>query len=141
MGKDVIQILDLIKVYSDRTVVDIPNLTINLGSIVSVMGNNGAGKTTLFRLILDLVLADRGSVSIKGQDVRRNDQWKKILASYLDESYLINYLTPEEYFYFIGKLQGFSRERIDEKLIFYASFFNDEILGIFVIFPRETNKK
>lgn len=129
IGKEALQIFDIVKIYSDKKVVNIPELTIDSGRIVSLMGNNGAGKTTLFRLILDLVSKDNGVVFIRGLRVAGNDHWKKYIASYLGENYLIDYLTPEEYFYFIGKLRGFSKAYVNEKLNFYSGFFNHEILG------------
>ena len=56
-----ITVNNLVKTYNKKIAVDIPNLEIGNG-IVGLVGNNGAGKTTLFRLILDLVKADRGEV-------------------------------------------------------------------------------
>jgi ABC-2 type transport system ATP-binding protein len=43
---------------------------------------------------------------------------------------LIGYLTPEEYFYFIGDLRGQNKADIDALLEKYEEFFNGEILKI-----------
>jgi ABC-2 type transport system ATP-binding protein len=101
-----IQINDLIKSYQAIPVVDVPNLLIQKGETIGLVGNNGAGKTTLFRLILDLIRPDSGAVLSKGQNVAETESWKYYTASFLDEGFLIEYLTPEEYFYFIGSLHG-----------------------------------
>src|ERR1700755_2921372 len=108
-----IQVKDLKKVYSGVIVVNIPDLEISQGESVGLVGNNGAGKTTLFRMILDLIRADSGEVTSKGELVAGGENWKNYTASYLDEGFLIDYLTPEEYFYFIGGLYGKNRTDVD----------------------------
>src|ERR1043165_1388813 len=101
-----IRVNDLGKAYAGNIVVDITELEINPGEIVGLVGNNGAGKTTFFRLLLDLVKADSGEVSSKGKNVATTEEWKQYTAAYLDEGFLIDYLTPEEYFYLVGKLNN-----------------------------------
>mgnify|MGYP000238468107 CR=1 FL=1 len=71
-----------------------------------VLGPNGAGKTTMFRCILDLIQPKSGIVKLKDFIVSNNEEWKEYTGSYLDEHFLIDFLTPEEYFYFIGELRG-----------------------------------
>jgi len=124
-----IEIRDLKKSYNGVTVVDIPSLSIGAGESIGLVGNNGAGKTTLFRIILDLIRKDSGEVMSKGQNVAETDSWKDYTGSYLDEGFLIDYLTPEEYFYYIGSLYQISRSDVDLKLEVYSDFFNEEILG------------
>lgn len=103
-----IEIQGLKKVYKGDTVVDIDQLTIGNNESFGLVGNNGAGKTTLFRMMLDLVKPSAGSVSIDGKSVQGNDDWKKYVGSFLDEGFLIPYLTPDEYFRFVGNLHGYS---------------------------------
>jgi ABC-2 type transport system ATP-binding protein len=122
-----ITVNNLVKTYNKKIAVDIPNLEIGNG-IVGLVGNNGAGKTTLFRLILDLVKADRGEVFSNEKDVAKNEDWKGYTAAYIDEGFLIPYLTPEEYFYFVGKLHNLSRADVDEFLAGFTTFFDGSIL-------------
>ena len=124
----IIEINKLYKTYSGRTVVNIDQLTINAGETVGVVGNNGAGKTTLFRMLLDLIRPDAGEIVSKGVNVAENDQWKQYTASFLDEGFLIDYLTPEEYFLFIGSLHQMSTVDVIDHLEKYKEFFNGEIL-------------
>ncbi|MDB5119236.1 MAG: ATP-binding protein [Sphingobacteriales bacterium] len=124
-----IEIQNLKKIYAGVTVVNIPQLSISKGEMVGLVGNNGAGKTTLFRLMLDLIRPDTGAVLSKQKNVAQNDQWKDYSASYLDEGFLIDYLTPEEYFYFIGGLYNQSKAHVDSLLVDYTDFFNGEILN------------
>jgi len=123
-----IEIKDLKKIYSGVTVVNIPHLEIKKGESVGLVGNNGAGKTTLFRLMLDLIRAESGEVLSNGEPVAGHEHWKNYTASYLDEGFLIDFLTPEEYFYFIGGLHRQSRAHVDDFLSGLADFFNGEIL-------------
>ena len=124
-----IQVKELKKVYSGVIVVNIPQLEIKKGESIGLVGNNGAGKTTLFRMMLDLIRPEAGEVLSKEQSVAGNEHWKNYTASYLDEGFLIDYLTPEEYFYFIGGLHQQTRAQVDDLLARYADFFNGEILN------------
>ena len=123
-----IEINNLKKVYNGVTVVNVPYLQIKQGESIGLVGNNGAGKTTLFRMILDLIRAESGEVLSKGQIVAGGEDWKQYTAAYLDEGFLIDYLTPEEYLYFIGGLHKQNKAQVDEKLAGLAEFFNGEII-------------
>ncbi|MDR3652079.1 MAG: ABC transporter ATP-binding protein [Paludibacter sp.] len=124
-----IQVTDLQKAYNGVTVLNIPELIIQQGESFGLVGNNGAGKTTFFRLILDLIEATSGEVKIDNQKVERNDAWKTLTGSFLDEGFLIDFLTTEEYFSFVGKLYQKSEGDIAVFLDSMKDFFNDEILG------------
>ena len=124
-----ITVNNLTKKYSSSTVLNLNNLIINKGESFGLVGNNGAGKTTFFRLILDLIKASSGNVTSKNINVAGNEDWKHYTGSYLDEAFLIEFLTAEEYFDFIGKLNNMSKGDIAEFLNLYADFFNEEILG------------
>jgi len=124
-----IEVKDLKKIYGGVTVVDVPQLSVKKGESIGLVGNNGAGKTTLFRMILDLIRPATGEVLINGEVVAGNENWKNYTASYLDEGFLIDYLTPEEYFYFIGGLHSQSRANVDDFLTSLSEFFNGEILN------------
>ena len=124
-----IQVTDLQKEYNGVTVLNIPSAVIPQGESFGLVGNNGAGKTTFFRLILDLIEATTGEVKIDEQKVMRNDAWKTTTGSFLDEGFLIDFLTTEEYFSFVGKLYNKSEGDITLFLDSMKDFFNDEILG------------
>lgn len=124
-----IQINNISKVYNGTRVIYIENLMINKGESIGLVGNNGAGKTTLFSLMLDLIEPTTGEIELNGIKVNESEDWKKITAAFIDESFLINYLTPEEYFYFIGDLRGVNKASVDDFITQYDDFFNGEILG------------
>lgn len=124
----IIEINNLKKIYGGKAVVNIEHLAINEGETIGLVGNNGAGKTTLFRMALDLIRPNEGTILSKGENVANNNQWKAYTASYLDEGFLIDYLTPEEYFIFIGSLHGLSTADVLDYLKKYTEFFNGEVL-------------
>lgn len=117
------------KNFGEKIAVNIEHYEINQGDMLGLVGNNGAGKTTLFRLMLDLLKADDGKVIINDIDVSQNEDWKSITGAFIDDGFLIDYLTPEEYFYFIGKMYGLKKEEVDERLIPFERFMNGEVIG------------
>ena len=124
-----IQIQNLIKAYNKEIVLNIPELTIEKGEIFGLVGNNGAGKTTLFNIVLDLITASKGQVISKGINVRESEDWKDFTGSFIDETFLIGYLTAEEYFGFIAGLRRMSKTETADFLNGFADFFNGEITG------------
>ena len=124
-----IQVNNLSKIYTNgRKVLNIANLEIPKGQSFGLVGNNGAGKTTFFSLLLDLIQPSTGNIINNEVQVNTSENWKPFTASFLDESFLIGYLTPEEYFYFIGDLRHQNKADIDALLAQHEEFFNGEIL-------------
>lgn len=124
-----IEINNIEKNFGKKRAVHIEQFAIPDGEMLGVVGNNGAGKSTLFRLILDLLAPDTGRVTINGQDVKGNESWKQFTGAYLDDSFLIDYLTPEEFFHFVGKVYGMTKDTIDARLAEFERLMNGEILG------------
>jgi ABC-2 type transport system ATP-binding protein len=124
-----IQVEGLQKGYGGVTVLDIPALHINRGEIFGLVGNNGAGKTTFFRCLLDLIRPSAGTVRSKGEPVQGSEHWKSYTGAYLDEGFLIDYLTPEEFFDFLGRTHRMPKDGVDEFIDGMRDFFNDEIIG------------
>ena len=124
-----IQVNQLSKKYNGTTVLQVDNLSIPKGQSFGLVGNNGAGKTTFFSLLLDLIQPTTGEIINNEIPVHTSENWKSFTASFLDESFLIGYLTPEEYFYFIGDLRGQNKADVDALLAKHEEFFNGEILN------------
>ncbi len=124
-----ISIKNLKKTYKGIDAVNIEALEIYAGEVIGLVGNNGAGKTTFFRLLLDLIRSNEGEILSKGKVVTQTEEWKSYTAAYIDEGFLIDYLTPEEYFYFVGKLNQLSKPDVDTFLQTYLAFFDDAILN------------
>lgn len=124
-----IKVENLSKSYGATSVLNIPELEIPQGQCFGLVGNNGAGKTTFFNLALDLIQATSGKILINDIDVQKSEAWKPSTAAFIDETYLIGYLTAEEYFHFIGDLRGKKATEIDAWLAQFEDFFNGEVMG------------
>lgn len=68
---NVLNVADIAKRYRSRNVVDGVSLTVNSGEVVGLLGPNGAGKTTCFYMIVGLIPADRGTISINDHDITK----------------------------------------------------------------------
>ena len=128
-----INIQNLQKQFGETCACDIPSFTVNDGDILGLVGNNGAGKTTLFRLLLDLLKPDQGSTTAEETaeviNPAESENWKQHVGAYVDEGFLIDFLTPEEYFSFLGKISGIKQAEVDERLTQFERFANGEVFG------------
>lgn len=124
-----IQIDNLKKCFGEKVAVDIERYQIHKGEMLGLVGNNGAGKSTLFRLILDLIKADQGRVFSNGVDVSQTEDWKDWTGAFIDESFLIDYLTPDEYFQFIARISGRSQDEMETFLKQFETFMAGELMG------------
>jgi len=124
-----IEIVNLIKAYQKEIVLNIPELKIEKGQLFGLVGNNGAGKTTLFNLVLDLIVPSKGQVISQGIVVQKSDDWKAFTGAFIDESFTIGYLTPDEYFTFVGELREMNKSDRELYLKEFDEFFNGEIRG------------
>ena len=118
------------KTFGDKVILDIPEFTINQGDIMGLVGYNGAGKTTLFRIILDLLQPDKGGkASINEFVTNECEDWKDITGAYIDPGFLIDFLTPEEYFDFIAKVNNIGKDEVAEHLQKFEHFMGGEVIG------------
>jgi ABC-2 type transport system ATP-binding protein len=129
MNEILIQVESLQKNYGGVTVLNLPELKIAKGEMFGLVGNNGAGKTTFFRCLLDLIRPSNGFALSKGEKIQGSEHWKEYTGAYLDEGFLIDYLTVEEYLDFLGKTHRMSKDDIDNFSTGMSDFFNDELLG------------
>ncbi|MBP1838579.1 ABC transporter ATP-binding protein [Formosa algae] len=119
---------NLSKKYNGNQVLNIAHLEIPKGQSFGLVGNNGAGKTTYFSLLLDLIQPTTGHITSNDIQVDLSEDWKPFTSSFIDESFLIGYLTAEEYFYFIGELRGQNKADVDALVNQFEDFFHGEIL-------------
>ncbi|MBA6156245.1 ABC transporter ATP-binding protein [Tenacibaculum sp. S7007] len=117
------------KKYGQAEVLNVEKIEIPRGQSFGLVGNNGAGKTTLFNILLDLIRPTTGEITNNNVVVNKSEEWKSFTGSFIDESFLIGYLTPEEYFDFIGDLRGMNKADVTSFLAQFDEFFNGEILG------------
>lgn len=132
--KNVITIMNIIienlrKNFGEKSAVNINQFEIPSGQILGLVGNNGAGKSTLFRLMLDLIKADEGRVLMGSTDVSQTEEWKSWTGAFVDESFLIDYLTPDEYFQFMARISGTPDEEYQSFLARFEHFMAGELMG------------
>lgn len=105
-----IEVTSLNKHYNDVKALDNVSFTVNEGELFGVIGPDGAGKTTLFRIIISLLIADSGSVSMWGLDpVKDYREIRKIVG------------------YMPGRFSLYEDLSIEENLQFFASVFGTTI--------------
>lgn len=139
-----VKVFHLVKRYGQHFALHVPELRIASGEALGLVGNNGAGKTTFLRLLLDLIRADDGQVLIDGQNVKQETGWKAHIGSYLDESFLLDFLTPYEFFNFVGSIYEMTPSQVDAALNLYQTFLPEQALSSNQPFIRDLsmgNKK
>jgi len=124
-----IQSINISKKYGSAEVLNIESLDIPKGESFGLVGNNGAGKTTFFNMMLDLIRPTTGKIVNNNITVNESEEWKTFTGSFIDETFLIGYLTPEEYFDFIGDLRGMNKADVKSFISQFEEFFSEEILG------------
>lgn len=126
---EILRVTDLTKKYGEQTALDLPELILNQGELIGLVGNNGAGKTTLMRLMLDLIEATTGEVLSNGLQVTTSPEWKEYTGSFIDDSFLIDFYTPEEYFEFIAEVYHIEKDELQRRLENFRELMADEVLG------------
>ncbi len=121
-----VKVFHLVKRYGQHFALHVPELRIASGEALGLVGNNGAGKTTFLRLLLDLIRADDGQVLVDGQNVKQEAGWKAHVGAYLDESFLLDFLTPDEFFTFIGSVYEMTPSQINASLVPYRAFLPEQ---------------
>jgi len=110
---------NLKKSFKKRTVVQDVSLTIKSGEIVGLLGPNGAGKTTSFYMIVGLIPADRGRISLDDVNISKMPihNRAKLGLSYLpQESSIFRKMTVAENILAILELQELTREKMNKRL-------------------------
>ena len=117
------------KTYGSRTVVKDVSLDVRKGEVVGLLGPNGAGKTTSFYMIVGLVRADAGEITIDGEPIAHKPIHRRARMglSYLpQEASIFRKLSVEENVRAVlelqrepdsqGRLVPLSKSRIEERL-------------------------
>lgn len=111
--------MGLKKKYGLRTVVHDASLSVDSGEVVGLLGPNGAGKTTSFYMIVGLVAADGGKITIDGQDITRLPIHRRarLGLGYLpQEASIFRRMTVAQNIQAVLELQNLSDDEIEARL-------------------------
>ena len=119
VGASRLEATHLRKSYGPRTVVKDVHLAVGAGEVVGLLGPNGAGKTTTFYMVVGLVRADDGEITIDGQPVQDLPihRRSRLGLSYLpQEASIFRKLTVEQNIRAVLELQGFDAEDVQARV-------------------------
>ena len=101
-----IDIAGISRSFGDRRVLDDVNFRVESGRMTGFVGANGAGKTTTMRIILGVLSADAGTVSLNGQPLNAGDRAR---FGYMpEERGLYPKMAVLEQLVYLGRLHGMS---------------------------------
>lgn len=113
---DMLRITDLHKRFGDKVVLDGLDLTVPEHSIFGFIGKNGAGKTTTMKMILGLLPADSGEISVGGEKVVYGQTGTNRMIGYLpDVPEFYSFMTAVEYLRFCGEITGVDKTEIGKR--------------------------
>ena len=118
---NILELHGLSKRFGAQRVLDDLTLSVPEGSVFGFVGQNGSGKTTTMKIVLGLLEADSGSITICGEPVHYGNTKTNRHIGYLpDVPEFYSYMRPYEYLSLCGKISGLSKaatkERSDELL-------------------------
>lgn len=108
---NILTIDKLSKAFGKQNVIDNLNLSVPEGSVFGFIGQNGAGKTTTMKMVLGLLKADSGEITVCGETVTYGQIKTNQQVGYLpDVPEFYNYMKPMEYLALCGEISGLSKE-------------------------------
>jgi len=111
-----LEIKGLEKRFGDKQVLKGVDLTVPEKSIFGFIGKNGAGKTTTMKLILGLLKADKGEITVNGMKVTYGQTDTNRMIGYLpDVPEFYQFMTPREYLAFCGEISGMPGSEIKQR--------------------------
>ncbi len=115
-----VEMNNVVKRYSDLVAVNNLSLTIKQGEIFGLLGPNGSGKSTTLKMLLGLIQATEGSVTVLGLDAKKDSVGVKRLVGYAPEApRLYEFLTGIEFLDFIGDIYGIQAEEKKSRITDY----------------------
>ena len=113
---DMLQITNLHKRFGDKEVLRGLNLTVPEHSIYGFIGKNGAGKTTTMKMVLGLLKADSGEITVGGKNVVCGQTATNQYIGYLpDVPEFYSFMTPMEYLRFCAEITNMDKTECDSR--------------------------
>jgi len=116
-NESIIMTQNLTKAFGDFVAVDNITFDIKKGEIFGLLGPNGAGKSTTIRMLSTLTRPTKGTATIGGFDVVKQDnEVRKLIGIVSEKMIMYNRLTARENLWFFGNLFGMPREDLNERI-------------------------
>ena len=107
----------MFKKYGNFTAVDDLTISVKKNSFTGFLGPNGAGKSTTLKILTNLINASSGSAYLNGVDVTKNAKGALMdVGTVVETPEFYMYLTPEETFRYLGKINGMTKESLSSKI-------------------------
>ncbi len=142
----IIEVNNLTKMFKDFKAVDDISFNVKKGEIFGLLGPNGAGKSTTLRMLSTLARPTKGSATIGGYDIVKNDNdVRKLIGIVSEKMIMYNRLTAKENLWFFGSLFNIPKDvltkRIDEllELVQLTKWKNSQV-GTFSTGMRQKNE-
>lgn len=116
-NESIIMVQNLTKAFGDFIAVDNITFDIKKGEIFGLLGPNGAGKSTTIRVLSTLSRPTKGTATIGGFDVVKQDtEVRKLIGIVSEKMIMYNRLTARENLWFFGNLFGMPREELNDRI-------------------------
>lgn len=109
-----LKVENIVKYYGKNCAVNNLSFEVKNGEIFGLLGENGAGKTTTFRIILGLLEADKGKVTLDGKKIDYSMTDK--IGYVTEERSLLTKMTVKEQLIYYGVLKGLKETEINKKM-------------------------
>ncbi|WP_045433342.1 ABC transporter ATP-binding protein [Metamycoplasma canadense] len=94
-NSSIIELVDVVKEFEDKTVLDNVNLKIEKGEFITLLGPSGSGKTTILRIIGGFEWVTRGEVKLHGKDIKDLSPHKRDVSTIFQDYALFPHLNVE----------------------------------------------
>lgn len=119
-----IELHNVTRRFGEKAAVDRMSFRATSGTLLAFIGPNGAGKTTTIKLMVGLLHADEGTISIGGYDTRTQQQQVAEILGYVpDEPNLYEKLSGRELLEFVAQIRGIPSTQINERIARQVDYF------------------
>ncbi|HII3698647.1 TPA: spermidine/putrescine ABC transporter ATP-binding protein PotA [Pasteurella multocida] len=116
-NKPIIELRSITKSYSDKTIIENFNLTINNGEFLTILGPSGCGKTTVLRLLAGLEESDSGNIILDGEDITHVPAEQRHVNTVFQSYALFPHMTIFENVAFGLRMQKVPNEEIKPRVL------------------------
>lgn len=121
----IISVNNISKSFDTVTALNDVTLSIEEGSFYGLLGENGAGKTTLINILTSQLQPTTGSVKVYDLDPSEQPvEVKKQLGVLPEKETPLSFLSPREFFHFVGDVRELSEQTVEEKITYFSEKFD-----------------